>query len=92
MVMELELLEARVTQDPGQDPLGEMVATLTQTTMEDQLEQAALGRSQRQAMLALVQIQVTAVEQDLETAPRSLAREVRAKSQFLIQSLLYISS
>ena len=87
MVMELELLEARVTQEPGQDPPGE-----TQTTMEDQPEQAALGRSQRQAMLALVQIQVTAVEQDLETAPRSLAKEVRAKSQFLIQSLLYISS
>ena len=82
MVEKLELLEAQVTQDPP----GEMVVTLTQTTMGDQPEQAALGRGQRLVMLALVQIQATAVEQDRETVPRSLAREVRAKCQVLIQS------
>ena len=58
----VELLEAQMTQERGQNPPEEMGATLTQTTMEDQPEQTALGRSQRQAMLALVQIQVTAVE------------------------------
>ena len=74
MVEKLELLEAQVTQDPP----GEMVVTLTQTTMGDQPEQAALGRGQRLVMLALVQIQATAVE----TVPRSLVREVRARTQF----------
>ena len=75
----VELLEAQMTQERGQNPPEEMGATLTQTTMEDQPEQAALaqGRGQRLEMRALVQTQATAVEQDRETAPRSLVREVR---------------
>ena len=78
----VELLEAQMTQERGQNPPEEMGATLTQTTMEDQPEQAALGRGKLQAMLALVQIQATAVDQDRGTAPRSLAREVRARTVF----------
>ena len=79
MLVMVEQLEALVTQEPGQNPPGEMEVTLIQTTMEDQPEQAALaqGRGQRLEMRALVQTQATAVEQDRETAPRSLVREVR---------------